>query len=43
MLAGLELAGIEQHHPAADDRKGVLQLEVVEHGTFGNDVFEQSS
>ncbi len=41
MAARLELAGVEQHHPAADHREGVLQLEIVEDGTLGDDVFEQ--
>ena len=40
-LARLQLAGVEQHHPAADDREGVLQLEVVEDGALGDDVLEQ--
>ena len=40
--ARLKLAGIEQHDPAADHREGVLQLKVVEDGTLGDDVFEQS-
>ena len=41
MVARLELAGIEQHHPAADHREGVLQLEVVEDGALGDDILEQ--
>ena len=40
-LARLQLAGVEQHHPAADGREGVLQLEVVEDGALGDDVLEQ--
>ena len=41
VVARLELAGVEQHHPAADDREGVLELEVVEDGALGDDVLEQ--
>ena len=41
MVARLELAGVEQHHPAADGREGVLELEVVEDGALGDDVLEQ--
>ena len=41
VVARLKLAGIEQHHPAANDRKGVLELKVVEDGTLGDNVFEQ--
>ena len=41
VVARLELAGIEQHHPAANDREGVLELKVVEDGTLGDNVFEQ--
>ena len=41
MVAGLKLAGVKQHHAAADSREGVLELKVLEHGAFGNDVLEQ--
>ncbi len=41
VVARLELARVEQHHPAADGREGVLELEVVEHGALGDDVLEQ--
>ena len=41
VVARLELAGVEQHHPPADDREGVLELEVVEDGALGDDVLEQ--
>ena len=41
VVAGLELAGVEQHHPAADHRERVVEFEVLEDGTFGNDVLEQ--
>ena len=41
VVARLELAGVEQHHPAADGREGVLELEVVEDGALGDDVLEQ--
>src|SRR5438105_2608359 len=32
---------VEQHHPAADGREGVLELEVVEDGALGDDVLQQ--
>ncbi len=41
VVARLELAGVQEHHPAADGREGVLELEVVEDGALGDDVFEQ--
>ena len=41
-MARLKLAGIQQHHPASDDREIVLQLEVVKDRTFGNNIFQQS-
>ena len=41
MVARLKLAGVEQHHPAPDDREGVLELKVVEDGAFGDNVLEQ--
>ncbi len=41
MVARLELAGVQEHHPAADGREGVLELEVVEDGALGDDVLEQ--
>ena len=41
VVACLELASVEQHHPAADDREGVLELEVVEDRALGDDVLEQ--
>ncbi len=31
----LELAGVEQHDPAAIHRKGVVELEIVEHELLG--------
>ena len=40
-MARLKLAGVEQHHPAADHRERVLELEVVEDGARGNDILEQ--
>src|SRR5687768_2979370 len=40
-MARLELAGVEQHHPAADYREGVVELEVVEDGAFGDDVLKE--
>jgi hypothetical protein len=41
VVARLGLASIEEHHPAADHREGVVELEIVEDGAFGNDVFKQ--
>ena len=41
VVAGLKLAGIEQHHPAANDREGVLQLKVVENGALGDHILQQ--
>ena len=41
MVACLELAGIEQHHPPADGRERVLELKVVEDRALGDDVLEQ--
>ena len=41
VVARLELAGVQQHHPAADRREGVLQLEVVEDRARGDDVLEE--
>ena len=41
MVAGLELARVEQHHASANHRKGVVQLEIVEDGAFGDDILEQ--
>ena len=41
VMARLKLAGVEQHHPASDDREGVLELEVVEDGTLGHNILEQ--
>ena len=43
MLARLELAGVEQHHPAPDDREGMLELEVVEDRALGDDVLEEGA
>ena len=43
VLAGLELPGVQEHHPAADHREVVLELEVVEHGALGDDVFEEGA
>jgi hypothetical protein len=37
----LELASIEEHHPAPDHREGVVKFEILEDGAFGNDVFQQ--
>ena len=42
VAARLELAGVEQHHPAADHRERVFQLKIIEDGTLGDDVFEQA-
>ena len=41
MSARLELAGVEQHHPAADHREGMIELEIVEDGTLGDYVLKQ--
>ena len=43
MVARLKLAGIEQHYPTANDRKGVFQLEVVEDGALGDNILEQGA
>src|SRR5207244_2527187 len=36
-------AGIEQHYPTANDRKGVFQFEVVEDGALGDNILEQGA
>ena len=41
MMACLEFASIEEHHPAADHRESVVEFEIVEDGAFGNDVLKQ--
>ena len=41
VVARLELAGVQEHHPPADDRERVLELEIVEDGTLGDNVLEQ--
>ncbi len=41
MVTRLEFPGVEQHHTPPNRRKVMLQLEVVEHGALGNDVFEE--
>ena len=41
MTALPQFSRVEQHDPASDDREGVLELEVVEDGAHGDDVFEQ--
>ena len=43
MAARPQLARVQQHHAAPDDREGMLEFEVVEDRTLGNDIFEQSS
>src|SRR5438477_5001140 len=40
---GVKRSGVEQHHPAANVWKIVFEDKIVEYGTSGHDVFEQSS
>src|SRR5688500_4389966 len=42
MMPRLELTGVEQHHPSADGWEGVRKLEIIEDGTFGNNILKQS-
>src|SRR5271165_623033 len=41
VAARAQLAAVEQHYAAPDDREGVLPLKVVEDGARRNDVFEE--
>src|SRR5580704_16301545 len=42
-MARLKLAAVEQHHPPPENREVVLQLEVVENRTLGNNIFQESA
>ena len=41
VMARLELAGVEQHHPTPDSRERMLELEVVEDRALGDDILEK--
>src|SRR4051812_10138639 len=43
VVAGLEFAGIKEHHSATNDRKSMYQLEVVKDRAFRDDIFQQSA
>ena len=43
MLARLELAGLQKHHPATNHRKRVLELEVLKDCVARNNVLEQEA
>src|ERR1700688_3337206 len=42
-MTGLQLAGVEQHHPASNDRKVMRPLKIVKDRTQGNNFFKKGA